>query len=92
MLVRDKASGHRSLSPKDRAPGRSDDSDSMPQQVAQIRGMLMALVNDMKDVKGTLVSDKVGQNSDVMKDVDSKLISGNHGQDAEGSRLVLPWQ
>jgi len=88
----DKASGHRSLSPLDRAPGRSDDSDSMPQQVAQIRGMLMVLVNDMKDVKCTLVSDRVGQNSDVTKDVDSKLISGNHGQDAEGSRLVLPWQ
>ena len=54
----DKVSGHRSLSPLDRAPGRSVVPDSMPLQVAQIHKMLMSLVHDMKDVKG---QGRVGQ-------------------------------
>ena len=89
----DTASGHRSLPSLDRLPGRSDVPDSMPLHIAQIHGMLMSLVHDMKDVKGKLVSDKVDKNSDAMKDVKGPLTSHNLVKDSEASRrLAFLWQ
>ena len=88
MLQGDKATEHRSLSPLDRAPGRSDVPDSLQLQVAQMREMLKSLVHDMTDVKGKLVSVKVDEDSDVMKDVKGKPSSVNDDKHSDASRAA----